>query len=48
VYAVALILVMIFKPSGLFGRWEFSIARLLMGRKAPVKERNKEVLSDDK
>ncbi len=29
VYALALILVMLFKPSGLFGRYEFSLTRLI-------------------
>ena len=28
-YSVALIVVMIFKPSGLFGRYEFSLANIL-------------------
>lgn len=27
--AVALIIIMIFKPGGLFGKWEFSFKRLL-------------------
>lgn len=39
IYALALILVMLFKPSGIFGRWEFSLTRLLMGKKAPVEKR---------
>jgi branched-chain amino acid transport system permease protein len=28
IYALALILIMIFKPSGLLGTWEFSVKRL--------------------
>jgi len=40
-YSVVLVLVMIFKPGGIFGTWEFSFARLvkkIFGRKAPGKE----------
>jgi len=29
IYALALIIIMIFKPSGLLGTWEFSVKRLI-------------------
>lgn len=32
IYSVALVVVMLFKPSGLFGRYEFSLTRLLTGK----------------
>ena len=38
-YSVVLVLVMIFRPGGIFGHWEFSLVRLLkklFGRKAPA------------
>lgn len=35
IYALALILIMVFKPSGLLGRYEFSFARLLKKKEAP-------------
>lgn len=41
VYAIALVLVMLFKPSGLFGRYEFSLTRLidrLTGKYKPGKK----------
>ena len=30
-YSVVLVLVMLFRPGGIFGRWEFSLTRLLGG-----------------
>ena len=30
-YSVVLVLVMLFRPGGIFGRWEFSLTRLLEG-----------------
>lgn len=43
-YSVVLVLVMIFRPGGIFGTWEFSLTRLLekifrkdQGKKAPAK-----------
>ena len=30
-YSVVLVLVMLFRPGGIFGRWEFSLTRLLDG-----------------
>lgn len=42
-YAVALIIIMIFKPGGLFGKWEFSFKRLLTKRQdGNMKEAGKE------
>ena len=43
-YSIALILVMMFKPSGLFGRYEFSLYRALsrLGKKAPAPNPKKE------
>ena len=34
-YSVVLVLVMLFRPGGIFGRWEFSLARLLDGIRHP-------------
>ena len=31
IYSIVLIIVMIFKPSGLLGRYEFSLTRVLEG-----------------
>ena len=28
-YSVVLVLVMLFRPGGIFGQWEFSLSRLL-------------------
>ena len=36
-YSVVLVLVMLFRPGGIFGRWEFSLTRLLEGRKPKAK-----------
>ena len=42
-YAVALIIIMIFKPGGLFGKWEFSFKRLLTKKQdGDMKEAGKE------
>ncbi len=44
-YAVALVVVMLFKPSGLFGRYEFSLTRLIdriIHKKTPEKSIEKE------
>lgn len=34
-YSVVLVLVMLFRPGGIFGRWEFSLTRLLDGIRHP-------------
>ena len=34
-YSVVLVLVMLFRPGGIFGRWEFSLSRLLAGAGKP-------------
>ena len=39
-YSVVLVLVMLFRPGGIFGRWEFSLNRLL-GRLAHPKAKAK-------
>lgn len=36
-YSVVLILVMIFRPGGIFGTWEFSLSRLLKGKISKMK-----------
>ena len=41
-YSIVLVLVMIFKPGGIFGTWEFSLTRLL-GRLTGRKRENKTV-----
>ncbi|MBP1581057.1 MAG: branched-chain amino acid ABC transporter permease [Oscillospiraceae bacterium] len=43
-YAVALVIVMLFKPSGLFGRYEFSLTRVVdrLTGKGPKKSKRKE------
>jgi len=46
VYSVALILIMIFKPSGLFGNYEFSLIRLL--NKYFLKQDKEEIISQEK
>ena len=40
IYSVVLVIVMIFKPSGIFGTWEFSLPRIIFkvfGKKIPEK-----------
>ena len=34
-YSIVLVLVMLFRPGGIFGRWEFSLNRLLDGIRHP-------------
>ena len=34
-YSIVLVLVMLFRPGGIFGRWEFSLDRLLDGIRHP-------------
>ena len=34
-YSIVLVLVMLFRPGGIFGRWEFSLTRLLDGIRHP-------------
>ena len=41
-YSVVLVLVMLFRPGGIFGRWEFSLARLLDGIRHPKQKPRKE------
>ena len=38
-YSVVLVLVMLFRPGGIFGRWEFSLTRLLDGIRHPRQSR---------
>ena len=41
-YSVVLVLVMLFRPGGIFGRWEFSLTRLLDGIRHPKQKPRKE------
>ncbi len=41
-YSVVLVLVMLFRPGGIFGRWEFSLTRLLDGIRTPKAKAEKE------
>ena len=41
-YSVVLVLVMLFRPGGIFGRWEFSLTRLLDGIRHPRQKPRKE------
>ena len=37
-YSVVLVLVMLFRPGGIFGRWEFSLTRLLSSLAHPKRK----------
>ena len=39
VYSVALVLIMIFRPQGIFGNWEFSLTKVINKIFYPVKVR---------
>ena len=41
IYAVALILIMIFRPGGLLGTWEFKLGNLKFSKKKEAKESGK-------